>query len=487
MKRLLFILMVMSLVCASTLFAQDLTTRIDAFLDQYVTDRGFQGTVVVAENGTLLYARGFGLADPARGLQNGPQVQYRVASVTKTFTAILVMKLVEQGKIALQDPITKYLPAYRRDSGDRVTIHHLLTHTSGIPEYATTEARRLHGTEPVPPIDQMIEKYCSEPLAFEPGSKFAYSNSGFAILGAIIQKVTGQTYDQALRTFILDPAGMKNSGLDCSGLALPARAAGFDAGFGDALPPCEVFNIDWVGAAGGLYTTAEDMVALDKVLSDPTFLSRNTLRLMQTPYVRMKTDGPSYGYGLTLDRRVRNRKGDSLLVVYHQGGMPGVASLFARVPGTKQMVFVVSNVSGAPVIAIGEGLFALINGHTAQSIKPSLARALYQAISTKGVQDGVRNIESEHRSSPARYDVFEGELSTLGHQYLQAKKLDEAAAVFGYAMRLFPKSARAFNNMGACAIAMDQKEKAVGFYKKSLELDPAGTAAKEALQKLGVN
>jgi CubicO group peptidase (beta-lactamase class C family) len=474
-------------LCATTLFAQDLTTRIDEFLGQYVTDRGFQGTVVVAENGKLLYARGFGLADPARGLQNGPQVQYRVASVTKTFTAAMIMKLVDQGKIALQDPITKYLPAYRRDTGDRVTIHHLLTHTSGIPEFATTEARRVHGMEPVPPMDQLIEKYLSEPLAFEPGSKFAYSNSGFVLLGAIIQKVTGQTYEQALHTLILDPAGMKNSGLDCNGLTLPARAAGFDAGFGDTLPPAETFNIDWVGAAGGLYVTAEDMVAWDRALSDPAVLPRTALRLMQTPYVKMRADGPSYGYGVTLDRRVRNRKGDSLLVVYHQGSMPGVSSLFGRVPATKQMVFIVSNVSGAPVVAMGDGLFALVNGSEAASIKPSLARGLFTAIRTKGLQDGVRDIESEHRSSPARYNVSEGEFSILGHQYLRAKQLEEAAAVFAYALRLFPKSAGAFNNMGECAVALDQKEKAIGFYKKSLELNPAGTTAREALRTLGVN
>ncbi|MBK7257544.1 MAG: serine hydrolase [Ignavibacteriae bacterium] len=484
MKRLLFL---MCLLSASTLFAQDLTTRLDEFLGQYVTNRGFQGTVVVAENGTLLYARGFGLADPARGLQNGPQVQYHIASVTKTFTAAMIMKLVEQGKIGVHDPITKYLPAYRRDTGDRVTIHHLLTHTSGIPEFATTEARRAHGLEPVPPMDQLIEKYCSEPLAFEPGSKFAYSNTGFVLLGAIIQKVTSQTFDQALHTLILDPAGMKNSGLDCSGLSLPARAAGFDAGFGDTLPPCEVFNIDWIGAAGGMYATAEDMVAWDHALSDPAVLSRNALRLMQTPYVKMKADGPSYGYGAVLDRRVRNRKGDSLLVVYHQGGMPGVSSLFGRVPATKQMVFVVSNVSGAPVVAMSDGLFALVNGSPAPSIKPSLARGLFKAISTKGSLEGVRDIESEHRASPGRYDVFENELSILGHQYLREKKHDEAAAVFGYALRLFPKSAGAFNNMGECAVALDQKEKAIGFYKKSLELNPVGTTAREALQKLGVN
>lgn len=477
----------MLLLCASTLVAQDLSSRLDGFLDQYATQRGFRGTVMVAEDGKLLYARGFGLADPARGLQNGPQVQYRVASITKSFTAAMIMRLVEQGKLAVNDPITKYLPAYRHDTGDRVTIHHLLTHSSGIPDFANKPEWRDRATEAMPSLDEMIQKYCSDDLAFEPGSKYAYCSAGYVLLGAIIQKVTGQTYDQALHALLLDPAGMKNSGLDCSGLTLPARAPGFDIGFGDTLPACQAFNIDWIGAAGAMYVTPEDMVKWDQFLADPSSMSRATLRLMQTPHIKMSANGPAYGYGVTLDRKVKNRAGDSILVVFHQGGMPGVSSLFARVPGTKQMVFIVSNVSGAPVLAMGEGIFSLINGYTAPSLKPSFARALYQAIGTKGMKDGVRDIESEHRASPQRYEVSEGELSILGHQYLREHKTDAAADVFGLTVRLFPKSARAMNDLGECALAMDQKEKAIGFYKRSLELDPAAKTAREALQKLGVN
>jgi CubicO group peptidase (beta-lactamase class C family) len=484
MKRLLCVLL---LFCATSLYAQDLTTRLDGFLDQYATERGFRGTVMVAEEGKLLYARGFGLADPARGLQHGPQVQYRVASVTKSFTAAIIMKLVEEGKIALSDPITKYLPGYRHDTGDRITIHHLLTHSSGIPDYANRPDARERGSEPMPALEQMIEKYCSDSLAFEPGSKFSYCNSGYMILGAIIQKVTGQTYDKAVRSMLLDPAGMSNSGIDCSGLTLPARAPGFDAGFGDTLPAGWAFNVEWVSATGGLYATPEDMVKWDIALADPAFISRNALRLMQTSHIRQRPGGPGYGYGLMLDRRTRSRRGDSLMVVYHPGSMSGVSSVFARVPATRQMVFIVSNVSGAPVMPMCDGVLALLNGNAATPVRPSLVRALHAAIASNGVQEGVRTIESEHLASPARHDASENEFGILGHQYLREKKNEEAASVFAYALRLFPRSAGAFNNMGECADTMGQKEKAIGFYRKSLELNPAGTVARDALRKLGAN
>jgi CubicO group peptidase (beta-lactamase class C family) len=484
MKRLFLALCMM---CVSVLSAQDMTSRIDRFVEQYSIDRNFRGTVVVAQDSKIVYARGFGQADPAHGLQNGPAVQYRIASITKSFTATMIMKLVDQGKIALTDPITKYLPAYRHDTGDLVTIHHLLTHSSGIPDFVPQKRWRDHATEPAPALDQVIETYCSDTLSFAPGSKYAYSTGGYVLLGAIIQKVTGQTYEQALHSMILDPAGMQNSGLDCNGLTLPARADGFELGFGDTLVAAPVWNIDWVGAGGGMYATPEDMVKWDRILADPGFLPRSTLRLMQTAYFPFNKNGASYGYGFTLGRRVKNRQGDSLLVVYHQGGMPGCASLFSRVPGTRQMVFIVSNVSSAPLFAMSDGIFNMLNGFEPPPVKRSVAHELYAAIERKGTQEGLRMVESDRYADPAKFDVVEGELDALGHQFLREKRFTDAETAFALAVREFPKSAGAYDNLGECYTAMGQKDKAVVFYKKSVELDPRGTSAKEALRKLGAD
>jgi CubicO group peptidase (beta-lactamase class C family) len=484
MKRLLLAVCMMSV---SALFAQDMTSRIDKFVEQYSTDRNFRGTVLVAEDGQVVYVRGFGQADPGRGLQNGPQVQYRIASITKSFTATMIMKLVDQGKIALTDPITKYLPAYRHDTGDRVTIHHLLTHSSGIPDFVPQKRWRDHATEPAPSLDQVIETWCSDTLSFAPGSKYAYSTAGYVLLGAIIQKVTGQTYEQALHAMILDPAGMQNSGLDCSGLTLPARAAGFDRGFGDTLSASTVWNIDWVGAGGAIYATPEDLVKWDHILYDPAFIPRTSLRLMNTAYFPTPKPGISYGYGFTLSRRVRTRQGDSLLVMSHEGSLPGFNSLFSRVPGNRQMVFIVSNASTAPLLAMTDGIFSMLNGHEPAPVKRSMARELYVAIERKGAQEGLRAVESDRYAAPARYDVVEGELDALGHQYMHVKHYAEAEAAFGVAVREFPKSTAAYDNLGECYTAMGQKEKAIVFYKKSIALDPQGTSAKEALRKLSAD
>jgi tetratricopeptide (TPR) repeat protein len=151
------------------------------------------------------------------------------------------------------------------------------------------------------------------------------------------------------------------------------------------------------------------------------------------------------------------------------------------------MVFIVSNVSSAPLLAMSDGIFAIINGYDVPPVKRSMARELYSAIGKKGAQDGLRAVESDRYVSPERYDVGEGELAALGHQYMREQRTAEAEAVFGCALREFPKSAAAYDNMGECYAAQGQKEKAVVFYRKSIELNPRGTAAKEALKKLGAD
>jgi tetratricopeptide (TPR) repeat protein len=136
---------------------------------------------------------------------------------------------------------------------------------------------------------------------------------------------------------------------------------------------------------------------------------------------------------------------------------------------------------------MSDGIFAIVNGYDAPPVKRSMARELYSAIGRKGVQDGLRMVESDRYAAPGRYDVVEGEMDALGHQYMREKRFEEAEAAFGVAVREFPKSASAYDNLGECYTAMGQKEKAVVFYKKSVELDARGTTAKEALRKLGAD
>ena len=155
-------------------------------------------------------------------IPNTPDTKFRLGSITKQFTATVMLQLVEQGKIKLDAKLSDYLPEYRKDTGNKVTIHHLLTHTSGIPSYTGQPGFFENVSRNPYKVDEFVKKYASGDLEFEPGSRFSYNNSGYFLLGAIIEKVTGKTYEQVLKEKILDPVGMKNTKLrNATGLPDP--------------------------------------------------------------------------------------------------------------------------------------------------------------------------------------------------------------------------------------------------------------------------
>jgi CubicO group peptidase (beta-lactamase class C family) len=185
---------------------RELARQIDDYLAQHQAVGQLSGAVLLADCGELIYQGAFGMADSDWAIPNTPLTKFRLASITKQFTALVVLQLVRAGRLELDAPITRYLADYPAASGERVTLRHLLNHTSGIPSYTdragfmTSEAKQRFSTK------EFVALYCSEPLEFEPGSRFQYNNSGYFLLGAIIEAVTGQTYAAVLQERILDAA-----------------------------------------------------------------------------------------------------------------------------------------------------------------------------------------------------------------------------------------------------------------------------------------
>src|SRR6185295_18871081 len=237
--------------------AQNKVRQIDEVMSLYHKYQQFNGSVLVADNGKVIYKKGFGFANMEWNIPNEPDTRFRLGSITKQFTATLVLQLVEQGKLKLDGKVSDYLDSYRKDTGGKITIHNLLSHTSGVPNYTgqpgfiETVSRNPYA------VDDFVKKYASGDLEFEPGAKFNYSNSGYFILGAIIEKVTGKPYEQVLKENIFDPAGMKNTGYDHYDTIIGKRAAGYvktPRGYRNA--PYLDMTIPY--AAGSLYSTVED-------------------------------------------------------------------------------------------------------------------------------------------------------------------------------------------------------------------------------------
>lgn len=320
--------------------------KFDTYLTAASEVWGFSGTVLVAWHGEVVFARGYGYADQTFGQENTLETKFYIGSITKQFTAAAILKLVEQGKLALDDPITTYLPEYPSNPGDRITLHHLLTHTSGVPNYTEFPELLIRRTSRIAPND-LLAFFQSEPLDFEPGTGFHYSNSGYIILGAIIERVARQSYEAFLHKEFLKKIGMLNSGYARREAGLPNRAVGYTLDMDRRIVNAPSIHLSVLHTAGALYSTVEDMLAWDQALYGNELLSRQSIRAMLTPHAR------GYGYGWFIERQWGRTH------TFHGGFLDGFNTTIDRWLEDQVCIIVFSNEDEAPVKKIARGLAAI--------------------------------------------------------------------------------------------------------------------------------
>jgi CubicO group peptidase (beta-lactamase class C family) len=306
--------------------------RIDTLLTEQ-TGRGvFSGAVLVARGDAVVLAKGYGLADRACGLPNTSQTTFRIGSITKQFTAMAIMQLQEAGALAVDDPITTYLPDFptpERD-GVAITIHHLLSHTSGIPELFRFYSPATQASWPATPHEMVYELTRAHPLDFIPGTAFSYSNTGYLVLGLIVEQAAGQPYSSYLREHIFDPIGMDATGFEAAGDARPDPAAGYLASTGTREVSTQT-RLDIASSAGGMHSTVEDLYRWDRALANGRLVGRASLERIFTP-VR-----EGYGYGWFIgDFAGRPSVG-------HGGGIDGFVSVIVRFVEDDAVVIVLAN------------------------------------------------------------------------------------------------------------------------------------------------
>jgi CubicO group peptidase (beta-lactamase class C family) len=348
-SRLLLLLYLLAPSLAASQNGKDEAAGLRAYLDTAHRNWNFQGSVLVARNSAVVLKQGVGLADIKTNKADEPSTKFLIGSVTKTFTATAVLQLEEKGLLSLDDPIIKYLLGYPEKTGSRITIRHLLSHTSGIPEIAVALQQLGDITKPREPID-LIALFKDRPLDFAPGERYQYSNSGYVILGAIIEKVAGQSYYDYVRDHIFRPLGMKDSGYCEDYNDRPDFARGYVEGGDGQLMPASYVHPSLGYAAGALYSTVDDMLKWDQALASEKILSRGSLAKMFSPV----KDG--YGYGWLITETFGRRD------IFHGGGTPGFSAWIERWPDQRIFVTVLSNAGGAPAGEIGRSLAAILLG-----------------------------------------------------------------------------------------------------------------------------
>jgi CubicO group peptidase (beta-lactamase class C family) len=291
----------------------------------------FSGIVAVAENGRPIVVRAYGRANRDTGAVADADTRFRIGSVTKQFTAACVLQLAEQGKLRIEDSIRTYMPDYPAKTGDRVTLHELLSHTSGIPSYTDDDAF-MNGRDKDHTPAQVLAAFKDKPLHFEPGSDWEYSNSNYFLLGLVIEKVSGQTYERYLQDHVLGAAGMtRTSTVDAPDA--PDTAIGYDGDdSGDeTLSRARAISMTVPFAAGALRSTVNDLLKWDRALAGTAVLSEASKARMFAP-VRNE-----YGYGVGVDTV------EGHVVESHGGGIDGFRSYFVRIPDAGLAVVVLCN------------------------------------------------------------------------------------------------------------------------------------------------
>ncbi|WP_026728437.1 serine hydrolase domain-containing protein [Flavobacterium denitrificans] len=461
-----------------TTFAQDKVKEIEQLLSKYNEYGQFNGSALVAENGKVIFKKGFGSANFEWNIPNQSDTKFRLGSITKQFTALLIVKLAEEGKIKLDVPITTYLPDYPKENGDKITIHHLLTHSSGIPNYTNApNFFKDKARNPYAPAE-FVKTFSTLPLDFAPGEKFNYSNSGYFLLGYIIEKITGKTYEQYLQETIFTPLKMVNSGYDHSDLIIKNRAAGYEKE-GKKIVNAAYIDMSIPYAAGSLYSTVEDLYLWDQALYTNKLLSEKSMELIFKPYVKAWDDSYGYGWGIE-EVSIGNRA--KVKITEHGGGINGFNTIISRIPADKNLVVLLNNTGGTVLGEMNEAIRAILYKQSYNQPKKSLALDLLDAYSLKGVSGG--NEAYKKLKNDPTYAIKEGDMNRIGYQLLQTGKKKEAIEVFKINVEAFPKSGNTYDSLGEAYLADGDKKLAIENYTKSVELDPSNEGGKKVLAEL---
>jgi CubicO group peptidase (beta-lactamase class C family) len=316
---------------------QDALHKADGYLVSLTAQGSFRGSVLVGINGKVVLDKGYGFADEEWNAPNSPETKFRIFSLTKQFSGACILLLQERNLLNVQDPVSKYigdLPVAWRP----ITVHQLLTHTSGIPNYpeVSQRAKELERIGATP--REMLALVAAKPLEFKPGTQLHYSNTGYILLGMIIEQVSGQSYAQFLKKNIFEPLGMQSSGYDDQSIILKNRASGYSLQNGHVIN-APLGDMSFPFAAGAIYSTVEDMYRWNEALTEPgRLLTSHSLQQMFAVYPETTAYGEqNYGYGVVITHRFGK------LLYYHGGGWYGFSSIMQRYPTERVCIIVLSN------------------------------------------------------------------------------------------------------------------------------------------------
>lgn len=478
--------------------AQDKQRRLDSLFTSLFNQHEFNGNILVADKGNVVYQGSFGYADVASKLPNIDQTAFNLASVSKTFTAVAVLQLKQKGKLKLDDPFIKYFPDF---PWKQITLRHLLSHTSGLPDYQIFEKPYSENPEKIYSLNDLIPalKNDSCGLLFKTGEKYSYSNTGFGLLALLVEKLSGMKFQDYLAKYIFKPARMDHTYIETPLLPVvdskrakryefisysPGQLKRVDSVKGDRIESVILGAI--IGPTAVVSTTG-DLLKFDKTLYGGKLLNQQVLGEAFVPI--LLNDGSKAGtgwantksyYGLGWEILQDSTYGK---VVWHSGGSSGVVTVFLRNITRNQTVIVLDNVTHRGLHPEGLNAFYVLNNGTIYHGKRSLAKDYAVTLHQKGV-DAAAVFFNEFKTDTAHYFMDEKELNRLGYDLMNDGFMNQAMEAFKLNTLLYPASFNTYDSYAEALAGAGKKEDAIKMYQKSIALNPQNEGGKKALKQL---
>ena len=444
---------------------EELATRLRTVVHDYYQRGFFVGAVLVGEGEQVLYADAVGLANRDWGIPNSVDTRFRLASITKQFTSMVIMQLVQEGVLTVDMPLMEVLSSYAPDErssgtegsawGPQVTIRHLLNHTSGIPSYTDLPGfMALHTRDPYE-VDMFVREFCSLAPEFEPGTAYHYNNSGYFLLGAIIEEVTGQRFEEAVRTRIFEPASMHNSGYDHQGRVVKMRASGYGSVLG-YYHPAAYIDMSIPYAAGSLYSTVEDMWRWHRALCS---------NLLLKPELKAQLFEPGladYGFGW----QIHTDDG----AVSHGGGIMGFSTFILRWPASQRCIVVLSNDEGARSGELARDLGLVCKGVEVSSPEERPDVTLAKTVVEQGPQAGLDMLEAI--STGVAPSILQGSFDGMAQSLWDLQRRDEALKLWEFNTHVQSGSAQVWDRYAQALEQLGHREDAIEALIRAMEIDP---------------
>lgn len=458
LKKLFFVTFLTVVMTASAQVSQ----KFDALFQSYYQNGLFEGTVLIADSTGIMYHKSFGNANQEYQIPNDTSTIFRLGSLEKQFSAMLVQQLIEKGKLRLDGRITEYLPNYRKDTGTQVNIEQLLTHTSGIPNYTAlpnvwNDSLKLN-YQP----EYLLKKFCSGDLEFKPGTQYKYSNTDYFILAQILQKVTEKPLANLLKENILIPLGMNHTGLEDNLTPLTDKAFGYYRLASTYVnePYIHVPNI--IGSAS-IYSTAYDLFLWDRALYTNKLLSSEYLKSYCSAHFQIEPDY-SYGYGWEFTQTVISSN-DTIKTMEHSGAIRAFRSNIFRIPNEKKCIILLSNCANQSAYELFENIVSIFREKQWKKPQKLLADALYPILQQSSVENVIETYLQLKKNDSTAFDFSSSSLELFAERLMLLQNYAAAAAIFQLAVQEEPNYIYGYFFLGRAYEKMEKTDEAIKAYQ----------------------